>query len=193
MGTSEWVYESVGVENLNFGAFNTFVSDSGYSLYSDLCFHCQDIFGCVGLKRQKYCILNKPYSAEEFAKLRDAIVEHMKQTGEWGQFFPAELSPFAYNESVAQERFPLPRAEAEALGFRWREPDPKEYQAQTSAVSDDIAEVTDDATKCLLACAQSGKNFRITQPELKFYRKMGLPIPRLCPDERYAERMRRRV
>ncbi len=193
MGTSEWVYESVGVENLNFGAFCTFVSDSGYALYSDLCFHSQDIFGCIGLKRKKHCILNKEYSPQEYEKLRDAIVEHMKKTGEWGQFFPASLSPFAYNESVALERFPLPKAEAEGLGYRWREADPKEYQAQAIVVPDDIAQVGDEISKDLLACEQSGKNFRITAQELKFYRTMGLPIPSLCPDARYAERMKRRA
>jgi hypothetical protein len=31
----------------------------------------------------------------------------MQTTGEWGQFFPLWLSPFAYNESLAADYFPL--------------------------------------------------------------------------------------
>ena len=29
--------------------------------------------------------------------------------GEWGEFFPASLSPFGYNETVANEYYPLSR------------------------------------------------------------------------------------
>lgn len=35
------------------------------------------------------------------------IIEHMKSTGEWGQFFPLTLSPFAYNETAANYHFPF--------------------------------------------------------------------------------------
>ena len=35
----------------------------------------------------------------------------MIQDGEWGEFFPSTLSPFGYNETVAQEYFPLTREE----------------------------------------------------------------------------------
>lgn len=31
----------------------------------------------------------------------------MQLTGEWGEFFPHELSPFCYNETVAQDYFPI--------------------------------------------------------------------------------------
>ena len=192
MGTSDWVYESLGVENLHFGAFNTFVSDSGECFYSDLCFYSTYLFGCVGLRNKKYCILNKEYSRDEFTKLREAIVEHMKKTEEWGKFFPPNISPFAYNESVAQERFPLTKEEAVSLGFSWRDPDPKEFRKQTYQIPDSSLEVTEDITKQVLACEKTGKNFRIEVKELEYLKKMGLPIPRFCPDERYSQRMKRR-
>ena len=35
----------------------------------------------------------------------------MMKTGEWGEFFPSSLSPFGYNETVAQEHFPMSREE----------------------------------------------------------------------------------
>lgn len=192
MGTSEWVYESVGVEKLNFAAFNTFVSDSAECFYSDLCFYCQDIFGCVGLRRKKNCILNMEYQSDEYQALRAQIVEHMKRSGEWGRFFPAELSPFAYNESVANERFPLSESKALAAGFRWRPADTKSFQAQSYQIADDSKQVADDITKAVLGCVQTDTNFKITPQELSFYRKMNLPIPRLSPDARYRLRMDRR-
>ena len=192
MGTSEWVYESLGVENLNFAAFNTFVSDSSESFYSDLCFYSHNIFGCVGMRRKRNCILNREYSEYEYKGLRGKIVEHMRETGEWGRFFPAELSPFAYNESAANERFPLNRSEAEKSGYRWREPDTKSYQPQLINLANDTREIGDDITKAILSCAKSRANYKITPQELKFYRQLGLPTPELCPDARYAERMVRR-
>jgi hypothetical protein len=36
----------------------------------------------------------------------------MKQTGEWGEFFDTSLSPFGYNETVANEYYPLSEEEA---------------------------------------------------------------------------------
>jgi hypothetical protein len=36
----------------------------------------------------------------------------MKSTGEWGEFFPLSLSLFGYNETVAQDYFPLAQEEA---------------------------------------------------------------------------------
>lgn len=192
MGTSEWVYESIGVENLNFAAFNTFVSDSSNSFYSDLCFYSQNIFGCVGLRRKKNCILNVEYSQSEFDELSARIIEHMKNTGEWGRFFPAKFSPFAYNESVAAERFALEKDAITELGYRWREPEARTFKEQQVAVPDDTLAAGDEITKAVLSCEASGANFRITPQELAFYRKMGLPLPTKCPDARYLLRMERR-
>ena len=33
-------------------------------------------------------------------------------------------------------------------------------------------------------CAVSGKQFEITDEDLRFYEKMGVPVPKLCPEER---------
>lgn len=52
-------------------------------------------------------ILNTPYSQEEYEKLCGKIIDHMKTTLEWGEFFPTELATFGYNETVAHEYFPM--------------------------------------------------------------------------------------
>jgi len=63
------------------------------------------------LNTAKYCILNKQYTKEEYEKLMPKIIEYMEKTEEWGEFFPASLSPFGYNETIAMEYFPLTREE----------------------------------------------------------------------------------
>jgi hypothetical protein len=41
----------------------------------------------------------------------------MQSTGEWGEYFPIEVSPFGYNETVAQEYFPLTEEEVNSKGW----------------------------------------------------------------------------
>ena len=81
-------------------------------LYSFHCRNSSNLFACVSLRNKEYCILNKQYTKAEYETLVPKIIEHMKKTGEWGEFFPASISPFGYNETVAQEYFPLTREEA---------------------------------------------------------------------------------
>ena len=92
---------------------------------------CSDIFGCVGLRSTNYCILNKQYSKEEYKTMIPKVIAHMNEmpytdskgkTYTYGEFFPAELSPFAYNESLAQEYYPLDKATAEEQGIAGSSP-----------------------------------------------------------------------
>ena len=46
--------------------------------YTDTCENSDHIFGCVGLKKKQYCILNKQYSKEEYETLIPKIIEHMQ-------------------------------------------------------------------------------------------------------------------
>lgn len=77
------------------------------AFYSELNFSCNNIFGCMALRSKSYCIFNKLYSEEEYRRLKLKLIEHMKRAGEWGEFFPIEISPFPYNDSLAQDYFPL--------------------------------------------------------------------------------------
>ena len=144
------------------------------------CNNVHNLLGCTGLTQKKYCILNKQYTKEEYKKLFQKIKKHMEKTGEWGEFFPAHLSSFAYNETVAQDFFPLKQEEAEKLGYKWKEKDPADYKKQSYATPDTINEVEDSIVDEILACSLCSRNYRITVPELKFYRRQSLPIPRNC-------------
>lgn len=162
-------------------------------LYCQDCFNnCSNCFGCVGLKHKEYCILNKQYTKEQYEALLPRIIEHMKGTGEFGEFFPLSLSSFAYNETLAQEYYPLTREEVIGQGLKWKEKDSKEYQKQTYVVSEAIAQVSEDICNHVLACQSCEKNYRIVKPESIFYKQLQLPVPKKCPDCRHQERNARK-
>jgi hypothetical protein len=88
--------------------------------YSDLCIGNKHCFGCIGIRQQRYCILNKQYTKEEYEALLPKVIAHMQSTGEWGQFFPIEMSLFGYNESVAFEYYPLTVKEVKQKQWNWQ-------------------------------------------------------------------------
>lgn len=148
--------------------------------YCDLCLGNEYLFGCVALRKQKYCILNKKYTKEEYEKLVPRIIEHMRKTGEWGEFLPMHYSSFAYNDSVAFEYYPMTKEETLAKGLRWRDSDAKEYAKSSYAIPDDIKDAPDSIVNETLSCAECGKNYKIIAQELKFYKDMKLPVPVKC-------------
>lgn len=162
--------------------------------YSSWCArNCHNLFGCFALAQKQYCILNKQYSKEEYLALLPKIIEHMKSTGEWGEFFPAEISPFGYNESLAQDFFPLSRDEVLAKGWKWCDFTP-EISAQntiaTENLPDKIEDVSDDILSSAIQCEITGKLFKIIPQELKFYREHRLPLPRRHSDQRHWDRLK---
>lgn len=186
-------YQTQSCININNCKFAYMVCDSADIEYSEMLFTCNNCFGCCGLKHKNYCILNKQYSKEEYLNLRERIIEHMEKTGEWGQFFPSDLSAFAYNESTAQNYFPLIKEQAIKEGFSWSDyPENKPSAAKTVSANklpDTIEEVTDEVLSWAIECEKSKRLFKITPQELNFYRKHLLPLPRLHYDERYRVRM----
>jgi len=176
------------VQSICFSKFCNKVSDS---LYCDACHQgSHHLFGCIGLKRQSYCILNRQYTKEQYEALVPKIIAHMIATKEWGEFFPIALSPFGYNETVASEYFPLPRDEAVRRSWHWHAEEKKEkYLGPPAVIPDDIREVADDICDQILICEATKRPYKIIPQELRFYRKLHLPLPRKCPDQRHLERL----
>ncbi len=116
--------------------------------------------------------------------------------GEWGEFFPSSISPFGYNETVAQEYFPLEKEEAKTQHFNWSDyeaPFPKvEKIIPASKLPESIESIPDDILNWAIECEVSGKPFRIIKQELEFYRKHNIPIPRRHPDIRHMDRVKLR-
>ncbi len=195
-------------QNLRFSQFViTNCRDVDYSFY---CIGCQDIFGCVGLKKRRYCIFNKQYEKEEYFKLREKLITHMNEmpyvdsqglTYRYGEFFPIETSAFSYNETSAQEFFPLTREEALTKGYTWREQDKRNYKVtiESKDLPKNIVDVPESIVDEVIGCAHQGicgeqcaSAYKIVPAELQFYKRMNLPIPELCPNCRHAQRIQYR-
>ena len=178
--------------------------------YSQHCMSSEQLFGCNALRHKSYCILNKQYTKKKYEKLIPQIIEQMRsvpyvdkkgRTYAYGEFFPLELSPFAYNETVAQEYFPLTKEEALTLGSSWKEREDRNYQitSQANDLPDHIKAVEDSILKEVIGCEHGGKcneectiAFRVTEPELQLYRKLNVPLPKLCPNCRHYGRFKKR-
>ena len=210
---TELIYESVsgGAENsqnLKFGVSCLGgLRDAEYAQYS---LNCQSIFACIGLRNKQHCILNKQYTKEEYEVLVPKIIEHMNtmpyvdkqgRIYKYGEFFPSDLSPFSYNETIAQEYFPLTKAEALTQGYRFKDPETKQYNVtlEPQNLPDHIKDVDDSVLNEVIGCAHKGScnhqcitAFKLIPAELQFYKRMNLPLPRLCPNCRHYERLAQR-
>lgn len=132
---SELLYEVTATTFAHMCAFMNFCRNGTDLYYCDCVSSCNSCFGCTGLKHKDYCILNKQYTKEEYEKLVPRIIEHMRKplrahgasaqasevgsrgpqpsaaelnNQEWGEFFPMKISPFKYEETVAQDYFSTP-------------------------------------------------------------------------------------
>lgn len=201
----EFMYETVeaglGVKGVKFSSVCwPEVYDVEYCMR---CGSCSNLFGCIGLRNKQYCILNKQYTPEEYAALREKIIKHMSDmpyvdsrghTYTYGEYFPPEFSMIAYNESIAQDYFPVTREEALACGYTWRDPEPREFQTtiESKDLPDLIGDVQESILKEIIKCASCGKAYRIIASELAFLRENKIPLPRICWVCRHNQRLKLR-
>ncbi|MEK7174385.1 MAG: hypothetical protein AAB759_01870, partial [Patescibacteria group bacterium] len=208
---AELLYEGIdtGVD-ASLCRFASFTHKCRDTWYTYCCHSSSHLFGCVGLRNKEYCILNKQYTKEEYEELLPKIIAQMnampytdKQGRKYpyGEMFPPEFSPFAYNETIAQEYFPLTKNEALKRGYPWKDPDAKDYKItkNSAELPDRTKDIGDDVLKETIGCEHAGNcnhqcttAFRIISDELSFYRRLGLPVPRLCPNCRNYERFKLR-
>ena len=172
----ELLYENLsgGVNN-----YNTKLSMVCWSCndteYSDNCHHSKNLFGCSGIRKEECYILNKKYSESDYKKIKNKIIKQMKKAGEYGEFFPTEISPFGYNECLVSEFYPLKKETVLAKGWKWQ---------------DDLPHITGkEDNKTVLACEKCQRNYKIIEQEEKFYEQLNLAVPKMCPDCRHTERM----
>ena len=175
------------------------------------CMQCSGssyLFGCVGLQKKQYCILNKQYTKEEYEIIVPKIIEQMNEMPfidkkgrvyKYGEFFPPELSIFPYNDTLAFNDFSITKEEALAEGYRWKDLEEKDYKITLASelIPDNIKNVTDEILSEAIGCTHKGKcfdrctsAFRITKQELDFYRLNNIPIPRLCHNCRHIRRVK---
>ena len=174
----ELQYQATNLEKnyrVAFSALAWYVSDSFYVLS---CFNSKNLFGCCGMKKHERCILNAQYSSGEYQTMLTKIAVHMQDTGEWGKYLPATLSPFLFSETVAAELFPLSEQECNERGYAAGVPVVEAPGNQNTAAA--------------RLCRQCSRAFRIIPQEEAFYESLNLSPPEVCPDCRHRERLLRR-
>lgn len=178
---NELAYEGLFVQGYNVLFSRDCVVNNQHLIYCGNCFTCKNCFGCVGLRNKEYCILNKQYSKDEYEKLVPKLIQLMSQHKQWGEFFPMELSLFTYNESAANEYFPLTKEEAKAQGLRWKDNNEvNQYTGPKTQISNDIQQVSESILKEILTCESCQKNYRIVAQEFTFYKEHNIGVPKEC-------------
>lgn len=163
--------------------------------YCENCHHLVNAIGCIGIRKGQYMIFNKEYSREEYFELKAKIDEQLKKEGVFGQYFPRDLAPFGYNETLSNDLFPLTKEEALKRGFSWQEKTTGTYGKETikkGEVPSSIENVDDNFLNEILVCEECDKNFRITKMELDFYKRMNIPLPHKDFECRHRTRMAKR-
>ncbi len=200
---AENIYEAMtcgmGIFNLKF-CFNCWEGSRDLD-YCGYCVGSNNCFGCVGLYKKQYCIFNKQYSKEEYFIMVEKIKKHMNEMPyidkkgrvyKYGEFFPFELAPLSYNESLSNDFFPLSKDEILEKGYLYRDIKIKEFDKTilTKDIPDDIQDIQDAFTKEVLECEDCNRAFKIIPIEFQFYERIKLPIPRKCYDCRFVNRFK---
>lgn len=207
---SQMMYENVGGLELDNVAFTSRMHNSLDVRYATACKNSSHIFGSAGLNSKEYCIFNKQYSKKDYEALVARIIEQARlipyidkkgREYRYGEAMPIELSPHAYNESLAFEKFPLSKEGVANLGYPWKDEELRLHQVtvKSGELPDHIRDVPDSITEESIGCAHNNEcgqkctlAFKITPRELQFYRLMSVALPRLCPNCRHAEREKAR-
>jgi hypothetical protein len=159
-------------------AFSLNVEDSLDVFYSAHCLNGTHLFGCCGLRRVEYCVLNTQYKPEEYWQLVARIAADMQKRGEWGEFLPGNFSPFAYDETLAQDYFPLSPESAKARGYRWS----NIHEWDSVTASQPV-----EADPTVHICAETHKPFRVVGLEFRNLSRIGAPQPTTTPEVRLGK------
>lgn len=136
-----------------------------------------------------YSILNRQYSAREYAELVPQVVVLMKRHGEWGEWFPPGAAPHYYHKSLVDQSLePIPLAEAARRGYRLGADASEIAQVGALAASELPEQLTADSIPKLLGtpilCERTGRPFNLQRLELQLYLRSGVPLPGLHWRER---------
>lgn len=198
---SELLYFSAGIAESYDVKFSCLAWPGSNNIWYSFCTRtAKNCFGCISLRRNENCILNKQYSPEEYKKMFSRIRDHMIETGEWGRYFPIKYAPWAYNETVVNDFYPKTREKVLALGWKWednlpgtfgkgtikKETLPEDIKLTPENLINEIFEC--DCNSCGRHTGRCSRNYKIIKQELAFYKKIGVPLPQKCPSCRYFSR-----
>lgn len=192
---SQFCYNVMGSMQMNNVKNCAFGFYSSETEYCENCYNLTSAMGCTAIRKGEYMILNKTYTKEKYNELKNKIIEKMKEEKTYGQFFPPELSPFGYNEALCQDFLPLTKDEALRRGYKWQDKTTGTFGKETMEeenIPKTTEGITDSLTSEIFACINCKKNYRLTEAELGFYKRMHLPIPHKDFECRHQDRMKKR-
>ena len=171
------------------------MEDSEYCFMSS---DCQNCFGCVGLKRKKFCIFNKQYTEAEYWKRMDELKCAMLDRKEYGMFFPVELSSTYVPESGAVNYCGATPEEIEKMGGLRFDPtaegatgegriDPTKVR-QASEIPNSIDDLTDAWVGVPIYDLEAKRTFSFHKAEIEHYRAL-----RIAPSTKHFIRRLRDV
>lgn len=198
---SELCHEVMAGMNLSQVYFSTHIfGPSSNIYYCNLFFGSNNCFGCSNFNNSEYTILNKKYSKEDYEKLKAEIIKHMDdmpfvdkagRVYKYGEFLPFEASSFSYEESVANEYFPMSKDDMKKEGVNILDHQVENvYDVEVVESPDSIKEVSDDILNKAIKCQETGKLFKLIDMELAFYRRFNLPLPTKSPFARHYNRLK---
>src|SRR3989338_3661709 len=210
INAGELVYESNNIDFSSRCVVGINGENNMESSYFIDCDHLNNSFGCISVRKKEYCILNKQYNEKTYKEIKAKIIAQMSDVPfvdnkgrpcKYGEFFPVELSPHKYNETLAQEYLPLNEKKAAELGYSWDNIEEKSYVPTKSwkDLPDTIEKVDDGILSEIILCQawdldkKSAQNhkctkaFRIIPDELIMYKKWNIPLPQKCPSTRNFE------
>ena len=154
--------------------------------YCAICDDCEFCFGCVGLQKKKYCILNKQYTEDEYWKKLDEIKCAMLDRGEYGRFWSMDFANWGANIGFGSLTAPLTPEEIHKLGGElFNLESGIRYAPYKDAPVNDVNEVPDcisDISSENLGVTfydeKAGRRFNVGEREYKFRAAHGYPFPR---------------
>jgi hypothetical protein len=177
-----------GSENVYIWANLPACNNVFYSFFLQWCSYC---IWCIWLKNKSYCILNKQYTKEEWEELADKIFAQMDDDGILWDFFPWELNPFYFNDTMAWILWDFTKEEVEAEWYMWRD---EEIKVDIPEWSDILAvaelnnyewfdaewnwKINPEILKKVIK-DEKGNYYRVVKMEYDFLVKYGLPLSRL--------------
>lgn len=158
----------------------------GYGLiqckFMEYCAHClqsKNCFGCCGLVGKEYYIFNKACEPDRYAEKKAEIIAAMKQSGEYGKFFPNHFAANPYEESLAGFHWPLSQEEGKRMGFRMRE-----HEERREPDTRDASEVPDRSDHADASVTKSpywdpvaNRPFQILKEDIAFAQDLKVPLP----------------
>ncbi|MFH1253723.1 MAG: hypothetical protein V1664_05365 [Candidatus Uhrbacteria bacterium] len=189
-------YYSVGVTNCHHSFFNMNIVTGCQNVeYCTRCFDCENCFGCVGLKRKKFCLLNKQYSEEEYWKTLDDLKCRMLEEGNYGDIPGMRFSTQHWTSLL--DLFEIDEVTALKLGGRnfdliGQGAEGPEIPSDLICSSDSLPDRLEpkDFNKVIgqfYFDPTVGRRFGYLKPELELYQKLKIALPHQHPRARMVE------